>query len=136
MTLLTAFYWGLAGAGAVEASELYGAIRTVRDFPWRVSGELKFSPYLITVLLRLALGAFAAGLCAKAGPLGPAAAVAAGIAAPKLLEELGRHSVGVPGLGSSQRAHQPAPASLSVASAPASDNPAARMEGGLGDATK
>jgi hypothetical protein len=135
MTLLTAFYWGLAGAGAVEASELYGAMRTVKNFPWRVTGELKFGPYLVTVLLRLVLGAFAAGLCAKAGPLGPASAVAAGIAAPKLLEELGRHSVSVPGLSSSQRAHQPAPASPSVVHVPAVDNPA-RMEGGPGGAAK
>src|SRR5262250_3284183 len=132
MTLLTACYWGLAGAGAVEASELYGAIRRIKDFPWRVGGELKFGPYLITVLLRLALGAFAAGLCAKAGPLGPAGAVAAGVAAPKLLEELGRHRAHVPGLGLSQAASQPSP----VPRSGAHEIPAASVEGGPVDATQ
>jgi hypothetical protein len=91
-SLYVAGLWGLAGAGAIEASELYGAIRVCKDFPWKRPGELKLSIYLVTVVLRLALGAFAAVVCAATGPLGGAGAVAAGIAAPKLLEELGRHA--------------------------------------------
>jgi hypothetical protein len=97
MMLLTAGLWGLAGAGAVEASELYSAVRSAKAFPWGRPGELNLGPYLFSVVLRLALGAFAALLCVKSGPLGPAGAAAAGIAAPKLLEQLGRQpsTVGV-----------------------------------------
>jgi hypothetical protein len=90
--LYVAGFWGLAGAGAIEVSELYGAIKVCRDFPWTRPGELKLNIYLVTVVLRLALGAFAAVVCAATGPLGGVGAVAAGIAAPKLLEELGRHA--------------------------------------------
>jgi hypothetical protein len=89
MTLWIVCLWGLGGAGAIEVSELYAATRRVKNFPWRCPGEIPFGPFLFSVVLRLGLGAFAAIICAKAGPLGPAGAVAAGIAAPKLLEQLG-----------------------------------------------
>jgi hypothetical protein len=91
MTPLAAGLAGLAGAGAIEISELYGAIRFIKDFPWRHPEEAPLGPYLLSVVLRLLLGAIVAALCAIAGPLGAVGAVAAGIAAPKLLEELGRH---------------------------------------------
>jgi hypothetical protein len=91
MTLIAACLGGLAGAGAIEISELYGAIRLTKDFPWRQPGEVPLGPYLFSVVLRLILGAIAAGLCSTAGPLGTVGAVAAGIAAPKVLEEFGRY---------------------------------------------
>ena len=90
MTLLDACLAGLAGAGAIEVAELYSATRKVRNFPWRVEGECPLAVYLFSVVLRLALGAFAAWFCARTGPLDTAGAAAAGIAAPKLLEQLGR----------------------------------------------
>jgi hypothetical protein len=93
--LLVACLWGMVGAASVEGSELYAATRWAKNFPWRLPGELKFGPYLVTVVLRIALGVIAAAVCAEAGPLGAAGAVAAGIAAPKLLEQLGRHAPAV-----------------------------------------
>lgn len=90
MTLLTACLAGLAGAGAIEIAELYSATKKVRNFPWRVAGECPLGVYLFSVALRLALGAFAAWFCAKTGPIDTAGAAAAGIAAPKLLEQLSR----------------------------------------------
>lgn len=90
MTLTGVCLAGLAGAGAVEVSELYSAMRAAKEFPWRLPGEARLSVYLSSVVLRLALGVFAAWFCARTGPLDTAGAVAAGIAAPKLLEQLGR----------------------------------------------
>lgn len=97
MTPLVACLGGLAGAGAIEISELYGAVRSIKDFPWRHEGEVPLGPYLFSVILRLALGVIAAAVCSFAGPLSAVGAVAAGIAAPKLLEELGRHASTVSG---------------------------------------
>lgn len=92
MSLVAACLGGVVGAGAIEISELYGAIRSAKGFPWRQEGEVPLSPYLFSVVLRLILGMIAAAVCASAGPLGTLGAVAAGIAAPKLLEEIGRHA--------------------------------------------
>jgi hypothetical protein len=96
VSLLAACLCGIVGAGAIEISELYGAIRFAKDFPWRRAGEVPLCPYLVSVILRLILGMIAAAICASAGPLGTLGAVAAGIAAPKLLEEIGRHAPGTP----------------------------------------
>jgi hypothetical protein len=90
MTLQDACLSGLAGAAAVEVAELYLATRRVNDFPWRKKGEATLSVYLFSVVLRLGLGVFAAWFCAQTGPVDVAGAVAAGVAAPKLLEQLGR----------------------------------------------
>jgi hypothetical protein len=90
MTLLDACLWGLSGAGAIEVIELYSSIKTKKDFPWRLPGELPLELFLFCVVIRLALGVFAAVLCANGGRLSVAGAVAAGIAAPKVLEQLGR----------------------------------------------
>jgi hypothetical protein len=90
MTLVLACIWGAIGALAVEAAELYGAMRRVKNFTWRIEGELPLGPYLFTVVLRLALGAFAAAVCQRTGPVGPVAAAAAGVAGVKIVEELGR----------------------------------------------
>jgi hypothetical protein len=90
MTLPDACLSGLAGAASVEIAELYLATRRINEFPWRKKGEARLSVYLFSVILRLALGVFAAWLCAQTGSLDVAGAVAAGIAAPKLLEQLGQ----------------------------------------------
>lgn len=137
MTLLAACLWGLAGAAAIEASELYAATRSVKNFPWRCSGEVPLGPYLFSVVLRLGLGAFAALICVKVGPLGPAGAVAAGIAAPKLLEQLGRQvpSVSASAAGTPLAVAVPATARAQPTPAPklADEDPAVN-EGGAVDA--
>jgi hypothetical protein len=137
VTLLAACLWGLAGAAAIEVSELYTAIRSVKNFPWRCKGEVPLGPYLFSVVLRLGLGAFAAALCAKAGPLGPAGAVAAGIAAPKLLEQLGRHHPSVGTLSDTTTAaissHPAKLAPHPPAKALGDELPATADEGGAAD---
>lgn len=81
--------WGLLGASAIEAHQLHSAIGRVKNLPWRVQGELPLKPYLVALVLRLALGvgmAAAFGASGQAG--GPVGVVAVGIAAPKVLEQL------------------------------------------------
>jgi len=92
MILLDAGLWGMAGAAAVEVMDLYGAIKTNKVFPWHLEDEPALGVYLFCIVLRLALGTFAGVVCATTGPLGVAGAVAAGVAAPKLLEELDRYA--------------------------------------------
>ena len=57
MSLYAAASWGLIGAGAIEAWDLYGAIHRVRGFPWNKPGEVAVAPFLVAVVLRLLLGA-------------------------------------------------------------------------------
>jgi hypothetical protein len=90
--MATIWLWGLLGAGTVELIELYGAVRRARHLPWRLKGEARLSVYLLSVMLRLGLGALAGELTAAAGPRSTVGAFAAGIAAPYLLEQLGRLS--------------------------------------------
>lgn len=81
--------WGLLGASAIEAHQLHSAIGRVKNLPWKVQGELPLRPYLVALVLRLALGvgmAAAFGASGQAG--GPVGVMAVGIAAPKVLEQL------------------------------------------------
>jgi hypothetical protein len=81
--------WGLIGASAIEVHQLHSAIDRVKNLPWRVQGELPLKPYLVALVLRLALGvgmAAAFGASGQAG--GPVGVMAVGIAAPKVLEQL------------------------------------------------
>jgi hypothetical protein len=75
----------------VEGLDLYKAIRRIHDFPWRHPDEAPLAPYLLSVIIRLALGVLAAAACAASGQIaGPGGAVAAGYAAPKIFEQLAR----------------------------------------------
>ena len=93
MRLLDAGLWGMVGAAAVEVMQLYGVVKANKNFPWKLKGELPLGLYVFCTLVRLGIGAFVAVLFAAVNPLGPAGAVGAGIAAPKLLEQLGRHAI-------------------------------------------
>ncbi|MFG2948319.1 hypothetical protein [Streptomyces adustus] len=114
MTVWEACLWGVFGAGAVEALDLYGAIRRVRGYPWREKDETPLGPYLLSVVLRLALGvgvAAAFGASGQAG--GPVGVVAVGIAAPKILEQIARQGLpplepGEPPPGQSRALDEPA----------------------------
>jgi hypothetical protein len=94
MSLWVAAVWGLVGAGAIEAWDLYGAIHRVKGFPWTVKGEVALTPYLVSVVLRVLLGVgMATAFVASGQADGPVGVVAIGIAAPKLLEQLARQAV-------------------------------------------
>jgi hypothetical protein len=93
MSLWTAALWGLIGAAAIEAWDLYGAIHRVKGFPWDFAGEVALVPYLVSVALRVLLGVgMAIAFVASGQADGPVGVVAIGIAAPKLLEQLARHA--------------------------------------------
>lgn len=91
MNLVAACLWGLGGAAAIESLDLYKAIRRTKDYPWRHPDEVPLGPYILSVVIRIALGAIAAGACSASSQIaGPAGALAAGFAAPKLFEQLSR----------------------------------------------
>jgi hypothetical protein len=91
MGLIAACLWGLSGAAAVELLDLYKAIKRTKGYPWRHADEVPLGPYLLSVVIRVALGVLAAGVCAASSQVGgPAGALAAGYAAPKLFEQLAR----------------------------------------------
>jgi len=90
----TAALWGLAGAAAVEGLALYRAIQRVKDFPWRTEGEVPLPAYLASVAIRAGLGAgLAAAFGASQQVAGPLGALAVGIAAPKIVEQLLRQGL-------------------------------------------
>lgn len=93
----TACLWGLAGAAAVEALELYRAIQRVKGFPWRMPDEVPLAPYLVAVVIRNALGAGLAAAFGSSGQIaGPLGATAVGVAAPKIVEQLLRQGLSHP----------------------------------------
>ena len=91
MTGLEYAAWGLFGGFAVEGLEFAAAIRRTGKWPWRKRGEPGPLPLLTSIVIRLAVGA---GLAAAAGEAsqvsGPFGALAVGVAAPLLVEQLAR----------------------------------------------
>jgi hypothetical protein len=83
--------WGLFGGFAVEGLEFRGAIHRVGGWPWRRPGEPGPLAMLVSVLIRLLVGA---GLAIAAGTTGqvsgPFGAIGVGVAAPLLIEQLAR----------------------------------------------
>ena len=91
MALWVACLWGLAGSALVEALDLYQAIQRVKDFPWRLEGEVFLLPYVVSVVIRLGLGTgVAAAFGASAQIAGPLGALAVGVAAPKIVQQFRR----------------------------------------------
>jgi hypothetical protein len=83
--------WGATGGLAVELVEFYGAIRRVGNWPWNLPGEPRRSVLLVAVVIRIILGAILAGaLGASEEVSGAMGALAAGVAAPLLVEQLKR----------------------------------------------
>lgn len=91
MVMWTACLWGLLGASFVEGWDLYTAIHTAKDFPWKQEGRLKLAPYSVAAAIRLGIGAGLAAVLADSGQVaGAVGFVAVGIAAPKILQQLAR----------------------------------------------
>lgn len=81
--------WGLLGAAAVEAHQLHSDIARVKNYPWRARGEVPLGPYLLALVIRLALGVGLAAIFGASGQAGgPVGVAAVGVAAPKVLEQL------------------------------------------------
>ncbi|MDA0185134.1 hypothetical protein OJ997_32820 [Solirubrobacter phytolaccae] len=83
--------WGGFGGLAVEFLEFRGSIRRTGDWPWRRSGELRSGVLACSVAIRVGAGI---GLAVAAGDGGHISgvfgALAIGVAAPYLLEQLAR----------------------------------------------
>lgn len=83
--------WGAFGGLAVEAVQFYGALRRAGGWPWKVPGELPLAPLALSVVIRVGLGL---GLAAAAGSSGQVAgalgAIAVGVAAPLLIEQMAK----------------------------------------------
>lgn len=91
MTLLIYAAWGLFGGFAVEGLEFTGAIRRTGGWPWDQKGEPSKGPMLASVVIRLLVGAGLAAAAASTHQIsGPIGAVAVGIAAPFLIEQMSR----------------------------------------------
>ncbi|MEU2587982.1 hypothetical protein ABZ612_34900 [Streptomyces avermitilis] len=110
--------WGLAGSAAVEALELYRAIQRVKGFPWKMPGEIPLSPYVVAVIIRNGLGAGLAAAFGVSGQIaGPLGAIAVGVAAPKIVEQLLRQGLAHPAV-------EPMPAPVHAMVPPPTDTPA------------
>lgn len=97
MTWLEAAVWGLFGGFAVEGLEFVRAIRRTGDWPWRQPEEPGPLPLAASVVIRLTVGAgLAVATVAAEQVQGPFGALAVGVAAPLLIEQiLGYVPVGV-----------------------------------------
>jgi hypothetical protein len=91
MALWEFLLWGAFGGIAIEAVELLAAAKRAKALPWRVPGEVTFGVMMFCIGLRLLLGATVAVLLGSAGQVsGALGAVAAGVAAPLILEQMGK----------------------------------------------
>jgi hypothetical protein len=83
--------WGAFGGLAVEAIEFYGAIRRLKDLPWKTKGESPPLALAVSVVIRVGVGlglTLAAGLAGLVS--GPIGAIAIGVAAPLLIEQMAK----------------------------------------------
>jgi hypothetical protein len=94
MSWLMYLLWGAFGGLAAEGIELYGAILRCRDWPWRIPEEVSFAPFIGSIVIRVGIGC---GLAAAAGESqqvsGPFGAVAVGVAAPVIIEQIWKSRV-------------------------------------------
>jgi hypothetical protein len=91
MSAWIAALWGALGGFAVECLQFYTAIRRTGRWPWTRKGEPGPLPLVVSVVIRLALGAILAGAADASGQVsGPFGALAIGIAAPLLVEQIAK----------------------------------------------
>lgn len=91
----------LFGSFAAEALVFARAVRRTKDWPWKKPSEPSIAPFFCAVVLRLAIGTGLGGILGASGQVcGPLGAMAAGLAAPALLEHLARSAKQLTGLES------------------------------------
>jgi hypothetical protein len=82
-------WWGLFGGFAIEGLEFSRAIRHVGDWPWKSPMEPSAGSLAASVIIRLIVSA---GVAVAAGNThqitGPFGAVAMGVSAPLIIEQL------------------------------------------------
>lgn len=121
--------WGAFGGFAIEVVEILGAIKRLKRMPWKVPGELSLGGLITTVVIRLGLGTGLAMALATSGQIsGALGAVASGVAAPFLLEQMAKQ------LPSKTEAHlpelEPADATKKAEPGKADPKPAAAKDPG------
>jgi len=81
--------WGAFGGFAIEAVQFRGAIRRTGKWPWKIKGEPDAGPFVVSVVIRVAVGFGLALAAALAGQVsGPLGAIAVGVAAPLFIEQM------------------------------------------------
>lgn len=87
--------WGAFGGTAIEAIEILGASKRAKTLPWRAPGEVSAGVMMFCIVVRLGLGAGLAFVLGQAGQIsGGLGAVAAGVAAPLILEQMSKQIPG------------------------------------------
>jgi hypothetical protein len=91
MTLIEAAVWGLSGGMCVESLELYARIRRTPRWNWRQPIPQGMTAFVISVLIRIGVGAVLAAAGAGSGQVSSSlAAFGLGIGAPLVIEKLAR----------------------------------------------
>ena len=83
--------WGLFGGFASESRDFIRIARSDSMWPWTLNGNPDPKPYIVSIALRLILSgglAWGAGISNQIS--GPFAAIAIGVGAPLILEQLSR----------------------------------------------
>ncbi|MCP2259865.1 hypothetical protein LX15_003574 [Streptoalloteichus tenebrarius] len=104
--------WGLFGGFAVEGLDFAGAIRRTGGWPWKQPEEPGPVPFLVSVVIRLAVGGGLAVAAGSAGQIsGPFGALAIGIAAPLVVAQLAGQVPLTPGSADEPQDEQSQPGS-------------------------
>jgi hypothetical protein len=114
LTVVELLWWGAFGGLGVEAVQLLRAAKRVNGVPWKVKGEPPLGVLLLSVGMRLFIGcglAAAAGLSEQVS--GPMGALAVGVCAPLIIDQIGS---GIPVAGGAS--------AIEAATASASPSPA------------
>jgi hypothetical protein len=83
--------WGAFGGLSIEGIQFYGAIRRTGRWPWKIKGEPRPLPLFVSVVIRVGVGFGLALAAAETGQVsGPLGAIAVGIAAPLLIEQMAK----------------------------------------------
>ena len=89
MAVWLATVWGLTGALCVEALELYAHIRRTSNWDWRCPVDQGMVPFVVTVVIRVGVGAALAAAFAGSNQVsGPLAAFTLGVASPMVVTRL------------------------------------------------
>lgn len=85
--------WGIFGGFAVEGLEFATAVRRIGNWPWRDPAEVRPLPFIVSTVIRVGVGGGLAAAYGIQGQItGPVAAVTLGVAAPLLLDQMGKLS--------------------------------------------
>lgn len=83
--------WGAFGGLSIEGIEFYGAIRRTGRWPWKIKGEPGPLPLFVSVVIRVGVGFGLTWAAAETDQVsGPLGAIAVGVAAPLLIEQMAR----------------------------------------------